>query len=300
VAFILTRPISPPIFAKGKEITKYFEQEVFMPAPQAALLYMTATNKFRSFNIQLPAILARMNISDGSLSTRKSSASLDLFRTASQSTQDINRQRQMNDLYTKLFQGLTTGIAAGWQSFHSTATLSNVMINGPTASGGKIVCPCFEPTINLQSFGAGTGPQETKIRAQVAKAFWNSWQQMMDLVSVPGLPWYPMFAFLPMPVAPPTPNVPTPFIALSQVDVPMTAPVLKNTFSNSLRGCMEYHEQFSEALATSISSCFQIWRAQTQVTNVLGTGPVPTFAPPYVPGGPVVGGTGSMTPGGFL
>jgi hypothetical protein len=36
------------------------------------------------------------------------------------------------------------------------------------------------------------------------------------------------------------------------------------------------------------------------VTNVLGTGPVPTFAPPYVPVGPVVGGVGNMTPGGFI
>ena len=35
------------------------------------------------------------------------------------------------------------------------------------------------------------------------------------------------------------------------------------------------------------------------VTNVIGTGPVPTFAPPYVPGGPVVGGVGSMPPGGL-
>jgi hypothetical protein len=36
------------------------------------------------------------------------------------------------------------------------------------------------------------------------------------------------------------------------------------------------------------------------VTNVLGTGPVPTFAPPYVPVGPVVGGVANMTPGGFV
>jgi hypothetical protein len=271
-----------------------------MPAPQAALLNMTATTKFRSFSIQLPASPARMNLQEGPPSIRTSSGSHELFRAASQSSQDINKQRQMNGLYTRLFQGLTTGIAAGWQGFHSTAILLNVMINGPVASGGIIVCPCFEPTINLQSFGAGTGPQETKIRAQVAKAFWNSWKQMMDRVTVPGLPWYPAFAFLPRPVAPPTPNVPTPFIALSQVDVPMTAPVLKNTFSNFLQGCLEYHEQFSEALAAGISTCFQIWRAQTQVTNVIGTGTVPTFAPPYVPGGPVVGGTGNMTPGGFV
>jgi hypothetical protein len=36
------------------------------------------------------------------------------------------------------------------------------------------------------------------------------------------------------------------------------------------------------------------------VTNVLGTGPVPTFAPPYVPVGPVVGGIANMPPGGLI
>ena len=44
---------------------------------------------------------------------------------------------------------------------------------------------------------------------------------------------------------------------------------------------------------------FKIWQVSTMVTQVTGTGPVPTFAPPYVPGGPVVGGTAIMSPGGF-
>ena len=35
------------------------------------------------------------------------------------------------------------------------------------------------------------------------------------------------------------------------------------------------------------------------VKLVMGSGPVPSFAPPYVPVGPVVGGVGNMMPGGF-
>jgi hypothetical protein len=38
----------------------------------------------------------------------------------------------------------------------------------------------------------------------------------------------------------------------------------------------------------------------TLVANVLGTGPVPTFAPPYVPVGPVIAGTAIGLPGFLL
>ena len=42
------------------------------------------------------------------------------------------------------------------------------------------------------------------------------------------------------------------------------------------------------ALATGINTMFVAWKASTMVTNVLGSGPIPTFAPPAVPVGPVV------------
>jgi len=62
-------------------------------------------------------------------------------------------------------------------------------------------------------------------------------------------------------------------------------------------------EKFSDELFVAIASAFErvfnLWQVSTMVTNVLGTGPVPTFAPPYVPVGPVVGGVGTMLPGGF-
>jgi len=38
----------------------------------------------------------------------------------------------------------------------------------------------------------------------------------------------------------------------------------------------------------------------TMVKGVLGSGPVPTFAPPYVPVGPVLGGTAISPPGALL
>jgi hypothetical protein len=60
-----------------------------------------------------------------------------------------------------------------------------------------------------------------------------------------------------------------------------------------------YHQELFDAITDAFDKVFTIWQASTMVTNVLGTGPVPTFAPPYVPVGPVMGGVANMTPGGF-
>lgn len=271
-----------------------------MPAPQAAVLNAAAVAKFQSFRIQLPAVRATASMPSTVSLTKGMAGTPELFRAASTGSQDISKQRQMNGQYAKLFQGLSNGIASGWQLFHSSATLVNVNISAVAAMGGSIVCPNLQQIICLQSSAAGTGQWETKIRERVATAFWGCWKQMLDSVSVPGLPWYPAFAAIPMPVAPPTPNVPTPFIALNKNALAMAASTLKSTFSISLQGSMDYATQFSEALAASIDASFQVWMVQTLVTKVLGTGPVPTFAPPYVPVGPVVGGVGNMIPGGFL
>ena len=54
------------------------------------------------------------------------------------------------------------------------------------------------------------------------------------------------------------------------------------------------------AIGSALQHTFQTWLATTQVTNIMGTGPVPTFAPPYSPVGPVIGGVGTMIPGGLV
>jgi hypothetical protein len=45
-----------------------------------------------------------------------------------------------------------------------------------------------------------------------------------------------------------------------------------------------------DKFAEGFCMVFDLWKASTQIMNVMGTGPVPTFAPPFVPVGPVVGG----------
>ena len=51
------------------------------------------------------------------------------------------------------------------------------------------------------------------------------------------------------------------------------------------------------SIATAVSAAFMAWLPMQQVMNVMGTGSIPTFAPPFVPVGPVVMGNNLPIPG---
>ena len=65
-------------------------------------------------------------------------------------------------------------------------------------------------------------------------------------------------------------------------------------------GDKEWPNELFEAVAFGFERAFQVWVPSQMVMNVMGTGPVPAFAPPYVPVGPVVGGTGTQTSGSLV
>jgi hypothetical protein len=194
--------------------------------------------------------------------------------------------------------GVSNAICNGWRVFQSQARLVGVVINGPAASMGKMVAPPIAPLVLSQSPGGFT-----EFNNAIVNAFSAGMAAWMASVSVPGLPWYPSFSFLPMPVAPPTPNVPTVLMALAMDRMPMSKSALKAGMARGLSSATRTEVlalAVMDAMASSLDRVFTQWLTMTQVTAVLGTGPVPTFAPPYVPGGPVVGGTGNMAPGGLI
>jgi hypothetical protein len=47
---------------------------------------------------------------------------------------------------------------------------------------------------------------------------------------------------------------------------------------------------FIDNIATSVDIGMTVWRSTAVTRNLLGEGPVPSFRPPFVPVGPVVGG----------
>ena len=195
--------------------------------------------------------------------------------------------------------GISDAICSAWSTWQSAATLVGVVVNAVTAVGGQVVGPPLTPLILAQ--GPKATPMEMKYTRAVATVIGTSWLTYTAGIKVKGMPWYPAFAALPSPVAPPTPNIPCPVIAISSA----ASAVSKNAMKSQMIGQLgdpnaPFHKELFDAICDAFEKCHQIWEASTMVTNVLGTGPVPTFAPPYVPVGPVVGGVANMTPGGFV
>jgi hypothetical protein len=50
-------------------------------------------------------------------------------------------------------------------------------------------------------------------------------------------------------------------------------------------------------LAKWVETSFREWKVTAQIAGVMGKGPIPTYAPPYVPVGPVVMGDNISAPG---
>lgn len=157
---------------------------------------------------------------------------------------------------------------------------------------------------NAPMCAAMTGNMQ-KHRDAVAKGVSKCFKDWQSMVTVPGLPWYPAFAAFPGPMAPPMPNVPTPLVACPSAQMAaMASPMMmKSEMDNALDGGLKQkdptkqYEALHDAIATVVSAAFMIWLPMQQIIGVMGKGPVPSFAPPYVPVGPVVGGDNLPIPG---
>jgi hypothetical protein len=141
--------------------------------------------------------------------------------------------------------------------------------------------------------------QEKKYSKAIAAGVSKQWKKWQDKVMVPGLPWYPAFVAFPGPMAPPMPNVPTPLVACpSAMMAEMGPSPLRDAMVDALgESDALHHKELFDAIATGLSAVFLMWLPMQQVMNVLGKGPVPTFAPPFVPVGPVLGGDNLPIPG---
>lgn len=112
-------------------------------------------------------------------------------------------------------------------------------------------------------------------------AFQSSWDLWAKNVTIPGLPWYPIFAAWPGPVAPPTPNSPSPLSSLISSKVTaMSPPSLSGTLQAKL-GIAAIQQDAKSAIqmfAADLGARFGQCMAGCMVTNVIGSGPVPAFS----------------------
>lgn len=160
---------------------------------------------------------------------------------------------------------------------------------------------------NEPSFSSWQGKEKNEkayIKA-VVEGFSKKWMEWADKVMVPGLPWYPAFAAFPLASAPPMPNIPMPLITCPSAMMPSMSVFkqLQSAMIDALDGGIKdkdedkQYEAIFETIAFPIATNFLLWLVSQQIMNVLGKGPVPPYAPPYVPVGPVVAGDNIAAPG---
>ena len=185
--------------------------------------------------------------------------------------------------------------------FGSLQVVAITAIGGPGCLSG----PELESSIKMFPGCAAWMGNKGKYRDAVAKGVSTCFKNWQDQVTVPGLPWYPAFAAFPGPMAPPMPNIPVPLIMCPSAKITdiVMPDSMKNEMVNALDSGLKdkdsdkQHVALFDGIATVLALSFLMWLPQQMVMLVLGKGPIPTFAPPFVPVGPVLGGDVISVPG---
>lgn len=223
-----------------------------------------------------------------------------LFLAASNDKRDVDFQSAVNAEYDKFIDQMCQAIVGGFDMWRRTAVLANVTINGPLATGGTVQAGSLGDFIKAAAPHQGLFGKASACADALATAIGDGWQDVTSAITVPGLAWYPSFAAFPGPMAPPTPNVPTPFSSLGVPMALMTAALLEQAAMQHLPSPKAFAaEQLFTAILTALQGELSRWATIQQVARVMGTGPVPSYAPPYVAAGPVTGGQVIPAPGAF-
>jgi len=221
-----------------------------------------------------------------------------LFLSAGNTVANVESQRRHSDEFGEFLDRICAAICQAHGQWRVGAMLRGVTINGPSAMGGRLDGPNLEPLIKALAPATGCVGQAAAYANAVAGGLSQAWKQFCDGIRVPGLPWYPTFAAFPGPAAPPTPNVPSPLMTLAGGSAgAVTAGALKSAMVARLGNPGPFSAELFDAIATGVSMAVTTWLPGQMVMNVLGKGPVPTFAPPYIPVGPVVAGDIIEAPG---
>ncbi|HSR42323.1 MAG TPA: hypothetical protein VLL48_09130 [Longimicrobiales bacterium] len=190
-----------------------------------------------------------------------------------------------------MIEPICRAIRSGHDQWRQQARFEGVVINGPQASGGRLVGPPLGPLIRNALRTHGSGDALERFGWAVAAALGDAWGRFTTSARVPALPWYPSFAAVPAAQAPPTPNVPTPLSACTFDRSPLEPIRLLEAMKREFGARDPSSGPLFEAVARAFVTAVDLWLPAQMVANVIGQGPVPSHAPPYVPTGPVLMGT---------
>ena len=195
------------------------------------------------------------------------------------------------------------GICTTWGNWQNAAMFSTGIINGPTCqiTPGSLTstAPMNMAMIMGNTSTAGKPDNFTLFVKAIATAIetaWMGWEKgYMATIMFP-----PTFAACPSPTHPPTPNIPIPLAAGSSAgDAMMKKSQLSGLMLANLSGVTpdDLTQILFDSIAEGFCNVFDLWKTSTMITGVMGTGPVPSFAPPFTPVGPVAGGSIIPKPG---
>lgn len=281
-----------------------------MPAPQAILMKQAARLKFSSFGLKVPPNWRQPQGQDhdhfqqafkqDELSTAPHMPpdGMPLFQPASLNRYHTDAQKMHHAKYGEFIDGMCDAICDAWSQWQNLASMTGIIVNAVTASVGQVVGPPWQPILMMK--GPKKSPMQLKYLTAVANVLGPAWMSYTASIKIPGLPFYPAFAVCPTPVAPPTPNIPMPVAALTQVPAPLQPALMKQQMVAQLADPQApYHGQLFESICDAFDKMFKVWQVSTMVTNVIATGPVPSMVLPVPVPGPVTGGVANMPPGGF-
>jgi hypothetical protein len=281
-----------------------------MPAPQASALKKKIRDKFTSFNIKIPQEWqtpsgdpAGKHYADAFTSAEKSTSpgSPALFQAATANKYHTDAQKMHVAKIGAFIDDISTAICSAWSAWQMT-TMAGIIVNGPMAMGGALVPVPWTPII------LAAGPVNTAMLAKytktVATVLGTAWTTYSASIKLAGAKLWPLFSAWTLAVAPPQPNVApcklSDMASVISVDAGLMAPALKAQMIGDLGDPgAPFHKELFEAIATGFKEVFDDWKSKTEF-KVMGGGPVPSWAPPYVPVGPVVAGVAFVPPGGIV
>ena len=183
------------------------------------------------------------------------------------------------------------------------ARIQGGSVHGPNAvltPGSLTSATSLEPLLLQGLVGAKVPGALAQLLAKELGGAWNAWAAGFQL-SLPGA--YPTLAAVPGPMAPPTPAARSFPMAQSTSagEHRLLAATLATRLQPAVRGLAGRESAPAEKavleLAKWVEASFREWKMSAQLAGVMGKGPIPTFAPPYVPVGPVVMGDNLSRPG---
>jgi hypothetical protein len=182
-------------------------------------------------------------------------------------------------------------ISAGVDLWSANAQVVGGQVNGSAVflpPGSLFGEPPFDASVEGALRQLPIPPQVATAIAGVAWEVWTAWAKSY-YVSLPRA--FPELAAVPGPEAEQTPLKPT---RLGKGKAPGSLGISADVVGEALRGLLgnlvatKDDAQEIEQFAHWYYRSFRRWFGSAKLVNLAGGGPVPSFAPPYVPVGPVV------------